>query len=126
MRNTNRRTVILSYLHTHYCENITLQSVADHFYISHYYLSHLVKKHLGVPMMQYVMQLRISEAQTLLRDTDYTIRQIAQMVGYDNLNYFSQVFKGGRHQPERIPGAAQPPCPLTAGQARSPPSICLL
>lgn len=103
---------ILSYLHTHYCENITLQSVADHFYISHYYLSHLVKKHLGVPMMQYVIQLRISEAQTLLRDTDYTIRQIAQMVGYDNLNYFSQVFKKAAGiSPSEYRAQPSPPVP---------------
>ncbi len=84
---------ILAYLHAHYCENISLQSVADHFYISHYYLSHLMKKHLNIPLMQYVIHLRISEAQTLLRDTDYPIRQIAQMVGYPNINYFSNVFK---------------------------------
>ncbi len=84
---------ILAYLHTHYCENITLQSVADHFYISHYYLSHLMKKHLNISLMQYVLRLRISEAQTLLRDTDYPIRQIAQMVGYQSLNYFSSVFR---------------------------------
>lgn len=84
---------ILAYLHTRYCENITLQSVADHFYISHYYLSHLMKKYLAVPMMQYVIHLRISEAQTLLLDTSYPIRQIAQMVGYPNPNYFSNVFR---------------------------------
>ncbi len=84
---------ILAYLHTRYCENINLQSVADHFYISHYYLSHLMKKYLAVPMMQYVIHLRISEAQTLLLDTTYPIRQIAQMVGYPNPNYFSNVFR---------------------------------
>ena len=84
---------ILAYLHVHYCENISLQSVADHFYISPYYLSHLMKKHLQVPLMQYVIHLRISEARALLRDTDYPVKQIAQMVGYQNFNYFLNVFK---------------------------------
>ena len=44
-------------------------------------------------MMQYVIQLRISEAQILLRDTDYSVRQIAKMTGYQNFNYFLNVFK---------------------------------
>ena len=82
---------ILAYLHTRYCENINLQSVADHFYISHYYLSHLMKKYLAVPMMQYVIHLRISEAQTLLLDTSYPIRQIAQMVGYRSEEHTSEL-----------------------------------
>lgn len=84
---------ILAYLRVHYCENISLQSVADHFYISPYYLSHLMKKQLQIPLMQYVIHLRISEAQVLLRDTDYPVKQIAQMVGYQNFNYFLNVFK---------------------------------
>lgn len=84
---------IIAYLHVHYCENLNLQIVADQFYISTYYLSHLMKKQLQIPLMQYVIHLRISEAQVLLRDTDYSVKQIAQMVGYQNFNYFFNVFK---------------------------------
>ncbi|WP_411336482.1 helix-turn-helix domain-containing protein [Ruminococcus gauvreauii] len=84
---------IIAYIHTHYCEKISLQSVADNFYISPYYLSHLLKDQRNISMMQYVIQLRISEAQMLLRDTDYSVRQIAKMTGYQNFNYFLNVFK---------------------------------
>lgn len=84
---------ILAYVHTHYCEKISLQSVADNFYISPYYLSHLLREQRNISLMQYIIQLRISEAQMLLRDTDYPIRQIAQMTGYQNFNYFFNVFK---------------------------------
>ena len=41
-------------------------------------------------MMQYVIQLRISEAQMLLRDTDYSVRQVAKMTGYQNFQLFSE------------------------------------
>jgi len=84
---------ILAFVHTHYCEKISLQSIADYFYISPYYLSHLFKEQRNISLMQYVVQLRISEAQMLLRDTDYSVRQIAQMMGYQNFNYFLNVFK---------------------------------
>lgn len=84
---------ILAYVHTHYCEKISLQSVADYFYISPYYLSHLLREQRNLSLTQYVIHLRISEAQMLLRDTDYPIRQIAQMTGYQNFNYFLNVFK---------------------------------
>ena len=54
--------------------------------------------------MQYVIQLRISEAQMLLRDTDYSVRQVAKMTGYQNFNYFLNVFKKkNRNDAECIP-----------------------
>lgn len=84
---------IINYLHAHYCEKIELQSVADHFFISPYYLSHLLKKKRGISLMQYVIHLRIKEACMLLKDTNYPIGQIAQMTGYNNMNYFLNVFK---------------------------------
>lgn len=84
---------ILAFVHTHYCERISLQSVADHFYISPYYLSHLLREQRNISLIQYVIHLRVSEAQMLLRDTDYSVRQIAQMTGYQNFNYFLNVFK---------------------------------
>ena len=84
---------ILDYIHVHYCEKITLQSVADYFFISPYYLSHLFDNKKAVSLMQYITHLRIHEAQMLLRTTDYPVKQIAQMTGYQNANYFFNVFK---------------------------------
>ena len=42
--------------------------------------------------LQYVINLRISNAQMLLETSDYTISQIAESVGYENALYFSRLF----------------------------------
>ncbi|MCB6366766.1 AraC family transcriptional regulator [Intestinibacillus massiliensis] len=81
------------YLKVHYCENLSLKSVADKFYVSTFYLAHIMKSHLGIPMIRYVIRLRIGEAQNLLCTTNYPVKQISQMVGYANFNYFLNVFK---------------------------------
>ncbi len=43
--------------------------------------------------MQYVLSLRISNAQSLLENAEYNVSEIASMVGYDNPLYFSRLFK---------------------------------
>ena len=50
------------------------------------------KQVTGQTPLQYIISLRISNAQMLLETTDYTIAQIAQEVGYDNPLYFSRLF----------------------------------
>ena len=42
--------------------------------------------------MQYIINRRIGEAQNLLINTDYSITQIADKVGYDNPSYFNMLF----------------------------------
>lgn len=43
--------------------------------------------------MQYIVSLRIKNAQTLIETTDYNMNEIALIVGYDNPLYFSRLFK---------------------------------
>ena len=46
----------------------------------------------GYSPIQYLLRRRIGEAQTLLITTDYSITQIAGMVGYDTQSYFNMQF----------------------------------
>ena len=50
------------------------------------------KEITGSSPLQYILKLRISNAQSLLENTDYTITEIANMVGYTNSLYFSRLF----------------------------------
>lgn len=83
---------VKEYIDAHYAEPLTLQSIADALYISTYYLSHIFKEMSGYSPMQYLLRRRIGEAQTLLITTDYSILQIAEMVGYDTQSYFNLQF----------------------------------
>ena len=51
------------------------------------------KEYTGSTPAQYLLSLRISNAQTLLESTSYNITEIANIVGYDNPLYFSRIFK---------------------------------
>lgn len=50
------------------------------------------KKYTGITPMQYIVSIRISNAQGLLETTNYSINEIARIVGYDNPLYFSRLF----------------------------------
>jgi AraC-like DNA-binding protein len=51
------------------------------------------KEYTGSTPTQYILSLRISNAQTLLGSTNYNITEIAEIVGYDNPLYFSRLFR---------------------------------
>lgn len=84
---------IKSYLDQHYNESRSLDEVAYELNMSMSYLSHTFKEIMGYSPGQYMIWRRIGEAQTLLITTEYPVTQIATMVGYDNTNYFSTLFK---------------------------------
>ncbi len=84
---------IKAYIDENYSEELSLQSISDHFYISSSYLSHLFKKNMGYSPMHYIIRRRIGEAQTLLITTDMPVTEIASAVGFDNLSHFNVQFK---------------------------------
>ncbi len=83
---------IKEYIDHHYREPLTLQSMGEALHISPYYLAHVFKEMSGYAPGQYLQRRRIGEAQTLLINTDLTIARIAELLGYDNPNYFNLQF----------------------------------
>ena len=51
------------------------------------------KDYTGVTPTQYLLSLRISNAQSLLESTSYNVTEVAEIVGYQNPLYFSRLFK---------------------------------
>ena len=56
-------------------------------------LGRMFKKQEGISILEYITNERIAMAQVLIRETDYTIYQVADRVGYPNYSYFSRVYK---------------------------------
>lgn len=83
---------ILEFVGDNFEKGISLESCATQFHISSNYITRLFKKYLGVGFVTYINGLKIKKAQELLRDTDYSIKEVAQKVGYNNLNYFYKSF----------------------------------
>ena len=60
---------------------------------SPYYFSKLFKNKTGVNFIDYLTNIRIEKAKTLLADSDKSMKEICVTVGYSDPNYFSRIFK---------------------------------
>ncbi|MCK9170164.1 MAG: helix-turn-helix domain-containing protein [Treponema sp.] len=84
---------IKEYLDQKYMEEVTLDSLSEHFYFTKEYLSRLFKKEFGCGIYEYVLQVRMNRAKQLLKDPSVQIQQIAEQLGYNDSNYFSKAFR---------------------------------
>ncbi|WP_010274692.1 helix-turn-helix transcriptional regulator [Paenibacillus senegalensis] len=84
---------VLDYLHQHYHEEIYLESMAQKLNITASYLSGYFKEKMGENFIDYLNRLRIARARELLLQTEDKIKEIAERVGYQNLNSFNRMFK---------------------------------
>lgn len=83
---------IRRYIDLHFKEFLTLEQLAEESHMSKYYLSHAFKREYGVSPINYMISRRIEESKYLLAETDLSLSQIAQLLGFSSLSYFSQVF----------------------------------
>ncbi len=81
------------YLETHYQENISLKMLEDEFFFNASYISRIFKSKTGENYSDYLLRLRIEKAKHWLRESNYSVRQISEMVGFSSSKYFSKVFK---------------------------------
>lgn len=81
------------YILEHYREDIDRNDVAAVAYITPNYLSKRFRSEMGMSLREYINQLRIEDAKRLLLSTNATISEVASEVGYDNISYFSTVFR---------------------------------
>ena len=81
------------YIDMHFKETLTLEQLADDAHMNKYYLSHAFKREYGTSPINYLITKRIEESKYLLAETDLSMSQIAQLLGFSSLSYFSQVFR---------------------------------
>lgn len=84
---------IKAYLDTHYAEKITLDDLAERFYINKFYLLRIFKAQYDISINSYLLHLRITRAKQLLRFSDCSLEEIGLQCGMGALNYFSRTFK---------------------------------
>lgn len=86
----------VSYFNENYNTKISVAQYAESLHISTNWFIRNFKQHMKISPAQYLLSLRMVNAQSLLENTDYSvgeIAEIAEIVGYDNQLYFSRVFK---------------------------------
>lgn len=84
---------ILAYIEQHYQSELSLQDLAAHFQVSREYISRKFKQEFGDNFSDYLATYRIDKAKKLMRNPNLKIQQVAEMVGFNDVKYFSKVFK---------------------------------
>ncbi|QJD84116.1 response regulator transcription factor [Cohnella herbarum] len=92
---TYSRKVIqaLEYIRKNFSEDVGAQEIADHIGISRDHLRHLFKEETGQTVLDALTAVRIDQSKAMLEEGKYKIYEIAELVGYRNSQYFSQVFR---------------------------------
>ena len=81
------------YIDHHFKESLTLDQLAEEAHMNKFYLSHAFKQEYGISPINYMISRRLEESKYLLAETDLSMSQIAQLLGFSSLSYFSQVFR---------------------------------
>lgn len=83
----------LRYLSAHFTDHdFRFQQIASMNHVSYSYMKRLFTEQMGIPPSQYVTFRRIEMAKDLLQTTEMSITQMADVIGYSNVYYFSRVF----------------------------------
>jgi AraC-like DNA-binding protein len=80
------------FIQTHLHEPLSPPAIARHVHVSPAHLNRLFRAETGLPVMEYVTQCRRDNAASLLQNTDLTIAQVGQLVGYANPSHFAHAF----------------------------------
>lgn len=83
----------IEYISENYQKNIGVGDIALALSISESYLSKVFKQGKGIPVGEYLINVRIAQACRLLSQVDMRVHEIAEAVGYTDQRYFSVVFK---------------------------------
>ena len=90
---SNRIGEVIRYIHSHYQEDISLEMLAQMFYVSPYYLCREFKKSTNSTIVRYINVTRIMNAQRKFMETSKNITDISRETGFSNLTHFNRVFK---------------------------------
>lgn len=83
---------LVYFLQLHHTRRITIDELCDKFYCSRSSISHKFKEYTGQTITHYVNSLRVENAKSLLTGTNMSISTISGTIGFDNSNYFANVF----------------------------------
>ena len=88
---------LIYYVDRHYEEDLTLKDIADHFGYNSAYLGKKFKRKMDESFLNYLEKVRMEKATDLLKESHLMVYEIADKVGYNNIDYFYKKFKHFYH-----------------------------
>lgn len=84
---------IKNYLDSHYTKQLTLESISSALNMSPNYVSHAFKAQMNISPIHYLLYRRFGEAQSLLMNTELSMAEISDLLGFSSPAHFSAMFK---------------------------------
>lgn len=97
----DRIATIVDFITSNYAENITLTDAAKYAYVNPSHLSREFNKKMNCNFRSYLNGIRIEKAKELLIDSDLSLAEIGNQVGFADQSYFNKIF---RKQENLTPG----------------------
>lgn len=83
----------LNYIDENFTDKLKIRQLASKAYLSPDYFRKVFKKNTGLTPIEYVNNIKMAKALKLLEDTRISIARVAEMVGINDVNYFSRLFR---------------------------------
>lgn len=85
--------IIRTYINQNYSQELSLTKISNQFGMNRSYLSRMFASEIGINFNEYVNLIKIEKAKSFLQNTDLTIYEVSQKVGYSSSEHFSRKFK---------------------------------
>lgn len=83
----------VDYILLNYKEKLGVKAIAEYAGLSPNYLCSLFKKETGETLIHYISRIRVGSSLTLLANTELSVSEVAESVGFEDGNYFTRIFK---------------------------------
>lgn len=85
--------IIIEFLKENIYKRLTLEDICHQTLLSKSSLVKIFKEGMGISVMEYFKKIKIEEAKILIREGNHNFTQIASILGYNSIHYFSRTFK---------------------------------
>ncbi|WP_022764278.1 AraC family transcriptional regulator [Butyrivibrio sp. XPD2006] len=92
-KNSISLSKVCAYISEHFTEDITLESISAYAGFSKYHFERIFSDYTGMTFYQYLQQMRINYAQTLLSNPEFSITDISYQAGFASSTAFTRAFK---------------------------------
>ena len=91
--NVLRLRPVINYISEHYAEKIYIDKLSEIIMVSPDYFTKMFKDSIGKTPVDYINGIRINRSMQLLIETELSVAEIADKMGFCNSNYFNKIFK---------------------------------
>lgn len=93
LKKLERFNTVKRYIQKHYPDPISNHELAELVHLSEDRFNHLFKECIGESPLQYINEIRLNKAMTLLKTGEYSATEVAERVGFSDYNYFGRLFR---------------------------------